>query len=83
MPLSNQWKNESTIYQTNKKHRNMDNLIYRDNNGFEAFVVGETYDTWKIQGNGVKCNVWKHTTKSKIKKVASDYILRKYEHKTK
>ena len=57
----------------------MDKLIYRDNNGFEAFVVGETSDTWKIQGNGVKCNVWKHTTKSKIKKVASDYILRKYE----
>lgn len=51
-------------------------LIYRDNNGFEAFVVGETSDTWKIEGNGVKCSVWKSTTKSKIRKVPSDYILR-------
>jgi hypothetical protein len=76
MPLSNQWNNENTIYSTNVKNRDMNKLIYRDNNGFEAFVVAETNDTWKIEGNGVKCSVWKNTTKSKIKKVSSDYVLR-------
>lgn len=76
MPLSNKWNNANTIYNTNVKHRDMNKLIYRDNNGFEAFVIGETNDTWKIQGNGVNCSVWKSTTKSKIKKVSSDYTLR-------
>jgi hypothetical protein len=76
MPLSNKWNEEKTIYNTNVKYRDMSKLIYRDNNGFEAFVVGETNDTWKIEGNGVKCSVWKSTTKSKIKKVSLDYVLR-------
>ena len=77
MPLSDKWNNETTIYKNNVKNRNMNKLIYRDNNGFEAFVVGETNDTWRIEGNGVKCYVWKSTTKSKIRKVSSDYVLRK------
>ena len=77
MALSNKWNNENTIYNTIAKNRDMSKLIYRDSNGFEAFVVGETSDTWKIEGNGVKCSVWKSTTKSKIKKVSSDYILRR------
>lgn len=76
MPLSNQWNNENTIYKTTVKNRDMRKLIYRDNNGFEAFVVGETSDTFKIEGNGVKCSVWKSTTKSKIRKVPFDYVLR-------
>ena len=75
MPLSNKWNNENTIYTTNVNNRDMSKLIYRSN-GFEAFVVGETIDTWKIEGNGVKCSIWKNTTKSKIKKVSSDYVLR-------
>ena len=75
MALSNKWNNENTIYNTTVKNRDMSKLIYRDK-GFEAFVVGETTDTWKIQGNGVKCYIWKSTTKSKIKKVSSDYVLR-------
>lgn len=75
MPLSNKWNNENTIYTTNVKNRDMSKLIYRSN-GFEAFVVGETNDIWKIEGNGVRCSVWKNTTKSKIKKVSSDYVLR-------
>jgi hypothetical protein len=79
MPLSNKWNNESTIYKTTNKNRDMNRLIYRDNNGFEAFVVGETLDFWKIEGNGVKCSVWKNTTKNKIRKVSSDYILRPYK----
>jgi len=77
MPLSNKWNEEKTIYNTNVKHRDMSKLIYRDKNGFEAFVVAETNDTFKIEGNGVKCSVWKSTTKSKIKKVSFDYVLRK------
>jgi hypothetical protein len=76
MPLSNKWNKENTIYNTNVKNRDMSKLIYRDSKGFEAFVVGETNDTWKIEGNGVRCSVWKSTTKSKIKKVPYDYVLR-------
>ena len=38
--------------------------------------VGETNDTWIIEGNGVRCSVRKNTTKSKIKKVSGDYVLR-------
>ena len=50
--------------------------IYRDNTGFEAFVIGETEDGLKIEGNGIKCEVWKATTKSKIKKVPAGYVLK-------
>ena len=59
----------------------MNKLIYRDNDGFEAFVIGETNDTWKIQGNDVECWIYKSTTKSKIKKVSFDYALNKYTHR--
>jgi len=76
MALSNQWNNENTIYNNTVKHRDMSKLIYRGNKGFEAFVVGETEETPKIEGNGVKCSVWKNTTKSRIIKVSSDYVLR-------
>lgn len=51
------------------------NMIYRAG-GFEAFVVGETNDCWLIEGNGVKCKVWKHTTKNSIVKVSADYKLK-------
>jgi len=77
MALSNKWNNENTIYNLSVNMRDMSGMIYRDNNGFEAFVVCETEDTWKIEGNGVKCSVWKSTTKSKIKKVSAGYVLRK------
>ena len=77
MALSNKWNNENTIYNKSVvKNRSLNKLIYRDSNGFEAFVIGETEYTWKIEGNGVKCSVWKNTTKSKIIKVSSDYVLR-------
>ena len=81
MALSNEWINEETVYKPKVSQRDFSKLIYRDNNGFEAFVIDETDDTYKIEGNGVRCNVWKSTTKSKIKKVSSDYVLRKYGKK--
>jgi hypothetical protein len=76
MPLSQDWETENTIYNLSKKIRVMDKLIYRCSNGFESLVVGETKDTWKLEGNGVKCSVWKDTTKSKIHRVPSDYELK-------
>lgn len=81
MPLSKDWNTEVTIYNVKIKNRDLSKLIYRQKNGFEAFVVGETSDTWIIEGNGVKGPVWKSTTKSKIRKVQSDYILRKFVRK--
>jgi hypothetical protein len=48
--------------------RDMSKKIYRTANGFEAFVIGEATskvenDCWILEGNGVKCKVWKNTTK--------------------
>jgi len=77
MALSNEWINEETVYKPKVNQRDLSKLIYRDNNGFEAFVIAETDETYKIEGNGVKANILKSTTKSKIKKVSSDYVLRK------
>lgn len=75
MPLSNKWNTENTIYKVKNSNRVMDRLIYRAN-GFEAFVIAEDNNTYTIEGNGVKCKVWKKYTKSKIKKVSNDYQLR-------
>ena len=83
MALSNEWNKENNIYKLSVKGRDMSRLVYIDNNGFEAFVVSEDEDSYGIEGNGVKCSVWKKTTKNKIKKVSSDYILRKYKVKRK
>ena len=83
MALSNEWNKENSIYKLSVKGRDMSRLVYIDNNGFEAFVVSEDKDSYRIVGNGVKCSVWKKTTKNKIKKVSSDYILRKHKVKRK
>jgi hypothetical protein len=82
--MSNKWTTANEIYKPTVKYRDLKKMIYRDTNGFEAFVVGEsTYesenDCWLIEGNGVKSRVWKHTTKNKIVKVSSDYELRKFQ----
>lgn len=78
MPLSNKWSEEKTIYDTAKVGKDFSKKIYRDTNGFEAFVVGETADCWLIEGNGLQSRVDKVATKPRIKNVASDYVLRKY-----
>ena len=81
--LSNKWTTANEIYKPTVKVSDFSRMIYRDTNGFEAFVVGESSnesenDCWMIEGNGIKCNVWKRTTKSKIKKVSSDYVLKEF-----
>lgn len=66
----------TTINSVNMKGIDFSGKIYRSN-GFEAYVIGETEDCWLIDNlNGVRCRVWKHTTKSSIKNVAIDYKLR-------
>ncbi len=81
MTLSKTWTDATEIYKTNFVISDFSKLIYRDKNGFEAFVISEDEKTYTIKGNGIKCKVWKSTTKSKIKKVSSDYILRKLERR--
>lgn len=78
MPLSNKWSEEKTIYNTAKVCKDFSKNIYRDTNGFEAFVVGETEDCWLIEGNGLRSRVNKITSKPRIKNVSSDYVLRKF-----
>ena len=82
---SSEWQDATEIYNINTKVRDMSKKIYRQSNGFEAFVIGEATsetanDCWLIEGNGVKSKVWKHTTKNKIVNVSSDYELRKFTH---
>lgn len=81
--LSNKWTTANEIFKPTVKYRDLNKMIYIDTNGFEAFVVGESScesenDCWIIEGNGIKCRVWKRTTKSKIKKVSSDYVLKEF-----
>ena len=77
MGLSNTWETATDIYNVVTPIRDMSARVYRDSNGFEAMVIGEDNDTYHIEGNGVRCRVNKSTTKRKIHKVSSDYVLRK------
>ena len=83
--MSNKWITANEIYKPTIKQVDRSKMIYRTSNGFEAFVVGEysqenENDCWLIEGNGVKSKVWKHTTKNSIKRVCSDYELKKFNH---
>jgi hypothetical protein len=83
--MSNKWNTANEIYKPTVKLNDFSKMIYRDNKGFEAFVIGESTcesknDCWLIEGNGVKTKVWKHTTKNKIVKVSADYELKKFIH---
>jgi len=78
MALSKNWIDSKEIYKNEISMRDFSKRIYRDPNGFEAFVVDENEDTFTIEGNGVRCKIWKKFTKSKIKKVSEDYVLRKF-----
>jgi hypothetical protein len=83
---SSEWQDATEIYNVkNVNMRDMSKKIYRTANGFEAFVIGESTskvenDCWILEGNGVKCKVWKNTTKKNIVSVSSDYELRKFTH---
>lgn len=77
MPLSNEWNTANEIYKPSIKMRDFSRRIYRQKDGFEAFVIDEKEDSFRIEGNGVKCWIWKHTSKTRIFNVASDYKLRK------
>ena len=83
---SSEWQDATEIYNfKNVNMRDMSKKIYRTANGFEAFVIGEATskaenDCWILEGNGVKCKVWKNTTKKNIVSVSSDYELRKFTH---
>ena len=77
MALSNKWTNGNEIYKTKIVMVDFSKLIYRDNKtGLEAFIIDEDEDSFKIEGNGIKCSVWKSRVKSKIVRVSSDYVLR-------
>jgi hypothetical protein len=83
--MSNKWTAANEIYKPTIKQVDRSKMIYRTSNGFEAFVVGEhtsetENDCWLIEGNGVKSYVWKKTTKNSIKRVSSDYELKKFNH---
>lgn len=75
MALSNTWTNSEDVYKPKMVVRDLPKMIYRSN-GFEAFVVSEDEDSYRIEGNGVKCSIWKSRSKSKIVRVSSDYKLR-------
>ncbi len=83
--MSNKWNTANEIYKSTVRITDFSKMIYRDNKGFEAFVIGESTcesenDCWLIEGNGVKTKVWKRTTKNKIVKVSADYELKKFIH---
>ena len=59
MALSNTWNTATEIYKTNKKVSDMSKLIYRDLNGFEAFVTGEDNETYHIEGNDYYYFKWR------------------------
>jgi len=80
---SDKWTTANEIYKPVVNTRDLSKMIYRDSNGFEAFVISEDTceyenDCWIIEGNGVKTRVWKKTTRNKIKKVSSDYQLKEF-----
>ena len=77
MSLSKNWEDQK-IYRSIKKGRDFTKRIYRcSTTGLEAFIIGETKETYLIEGNGVKCKIWKKYSKSKIFGVEEDYVLRK------
>jgi hypothetical protein len=79
MALSNTWETAKEIYKTEKVLKSdFSKLVYRASNGFEAFVIGETEETYRIEGNGTRCNIYKKGNKSKLHKVDSSYELRKF-----
>lgn len=83
---SSKWQDATDIYKNKPVvFRDMTKKIYRNCQGFEAFVIGEATevsenDCWIIEGNGVKSKIWKSTSKKSIVKVPYDYELRKFTY---